>query len=553
MTFLPIVARELRVASRRRWTYWGRFSAALLAVIAFAVVLLAERSPNPNDIGSELFATLAVLVFFSVAIVGTQLTCDCLSVERREGTLGLLFLTDLRGYDVVFGKLAATSLHAAYSIMAVLPVLAIPLLLGGVTHGEIWRVALVSANLLFFFLSVGMFSSSVCREDQRALALSISLSLATLLAAPLLASWWSLNHPKIQVPDWWSGIPSPAFGCVAAFNDNYQQKGYPPSFWCNALVTQIYSWIYLLLACWIVPRSWQETTAGPKRGKWRDLWRAISHGSAAARAAARRKLLEINPFLWRAGRPRAKYFAPWAFLALAAAGWFVCGKLAQNEYLFDEPNDIYCAVLVHFVLKVWVALEACRCFAGDRRSGALELLLTTPLGEAQIARGQRQALWRQFAAPAAAVLLVDLFFLHKALSHETDHENREAYVFAYLITGAFFLLDAYAMSWLSMRLGLRGRKPIRIIMLSFWWAVLLPGLVSAGICFALLMLEINTRLQFVQPATADVPCLYALSWAIPSLVADLIVITTGKFNILNRFREGFLEQAGTFRPPRPAG
>jgi hypothetical protein len=307
----------------------------------------------------------------------------------------------------------------------------------------------------------------------------------------------------------------------------------------------------LLLACWIVPRSWQETTAGPKRGKWRDRWRAFSHGSAAARAAVRRKLLEINPFLWRAGRSRAKCFAPWAFLGLAAAGWFVCGKMFQNQYRFDEPTDLLCAGTVHFVLKVWVASEACRCFAGDRRSGALELLLTTPLSGAQIVQGQRQALWRQFAAPAAAVLLVDLLFLYKALSHATNHEDREAFVFAYLITGVFFLLDAYAMSWLSMRLGLSGRKPIRIIMLSFWWAVLLPGLVSLGICFSVITLDINFAPLFTR-STTDFPRLLALSWAIPCLAADLIIIAAGKFNILNRFREGFLEQAGTFRPPRPA-
>ena len=548
MTFLPIVARELRVASRRRWTYWGRFGAALLAVIAFGVVLLAEGSPNPNDIGSDLFATLAVLVFFSVAIVGTQLTCDCLSAERREGTLGLLFLTDLRGYDVVFGKLAATSLHAAYSIMAVLPVLAIPLLLGGVTHGEIWRVALVSANLLFFFLSVGMFSSSVCREDHRGLALSIFLSLAVLLAAPLLASWWELKHPGVQLPDWCSGIPSPAFGCGTAFEANYGTEG-AAAFWCNALATQIYSWIFLLLACWIVPRSWQETAAGPKRGKWRDLWRAFSHGSAAARAVARLKLLEINPFLWRAGRPRVKYFAPWAFLVIAAAGWFVCGKLMDNRYLFDEPTDLLCAGAVHFVLKVWVASEACCCFAEDRRSGALELLLTTPLGAAQIVRGQRHALWRQFAAPVAAVLFADLLFLYKALGHETDHDNREAFIFCYLNMGAFLVGDMDAISWLSMRLGLSGRKPVRIIMLSFWWAVLLPALASLGICLGLIMLEVRIMPRHFQPSSSY-PRDFALSWAITSLAADLIIIAAGKSKILDRFREGFLERAAALGPPR---
>ena len=220
----------------------------------------------------------------------------------------------------------------------------------------------------------------------------------------------------------------------------------------------------------------------------------------------------------------------------------------QNQYLFDEPTDLLCAGAVHFVLKVWVASEACRCFAEDRRSGALELLLTTPLGAAQIVRGQRQALWRQFAAPVAAVLFVDLLFMFKALSHETDYDNRQAFVFFYLFTGAFLVADMYAISWLSMRLGLSGRKPIRIIMLSIWWAVFLPALVALGSCMLFIYVVIRNPHTWGDGAY---PPIFALSWAIPSLTADLIIIATGKLNIQDRFREGFLERAAALRPPRP--
>jgi ABC-type transport system involved in multi-copper enzyme maturation permease subunit len=546
MTFLPIVARELRAASRRRWTYWRRFSAALLALLVACFVLLMEGRADPREIGSELFATLAVLLFVCIAIVGTQLTCSCLSTEKREGTMGLLFLTDLRGYDVVFGKLAATSLHAAYSILAVLPVLAIPLLMGGVGNGEVWRVALVSANLLFFFLSVGMFSSSVCRQDHRALVLAVLISLVTVLAWPLLyqlvyPSMLSGSHAIILalVPDrfdpQWLSLPCPIYGCITAFEDNYQTGPLPPAaFWWNALITQLYSWFFLLLACWIVPRTWQETVAGPRRGKWRDRCRALLQGSAAAQAAVRLKLLDINPFLWRAARPRAKYFAPWLFLALAAASWFASGKLFNDggrPRLFDEPNDFLWITVVHFIFKMWVAFEACRCFAEDRRSGALELLLTTPLSEEQIIRGQRRALWRQFAAPVAAVVLVDLLFMNRLLS-QVPHgysEGLQMAVCLYLIAGGFFVMDTYAMSWLSMRLGLSGRKPIRIIMLSFWWAVLLPGLVSSVVSLLWIMVMAYSR--------AIHPWFALFIWAILSLAADLAVLAAGRNDIAKRFRE----------------
>jgi ABC-type transport system involved in cytochrome c biogenesis permease component len=97
MTVLPIVERELRVAARRSSTYWSG------------------------------------LMFLYCLGHGRRSTADCLSEEKREGTLGLLFLTDLKGADIVLGKLAATSMRGFYGFLAVFPVLAIPLLLGGIT------------------------------------------------------------------------------------------------------------------------------------------------------------------------------------------------------------------------------------------------------------------------------------------------------------------------------------------------------------------------------------------------------------------------------------
>ena len=52
MTFLPIVERELRVAARKRFTYWGRFSAAALALLIFGgmqtIFMLEPPSGGPS-------------------------------------------------------------------------------------------------------------------------------------------------------------------------------------------------------------------------------------------------------------------------------------------------------------------------------------------------------------------------------------------------------------------------------------------------------------------------------------------------------------------------
>src|SRR5262249_31211525 len=121
MTFLPIVERELRVATRRRATYWNRSVAALLATVIAFWMLMGYSSLGPALLGATLFSVLSKLAFLGCLFPGVFLTADCLSAEKRDGTLGLLFLTDLRGYDVVLGKLIITSLNAFYAFFAVFP------------------------------------------------------------------------------------------------------------------------------------------------------------------------------------------------------------------------------------------------------------------------------------------------------------------------------------------------------------------------------------------------------------------------------------------------
>src|ERR1041384_7213868 len=115
MIFLPIVERELRLASRKRGTFWLRVIAALVAVVigvGFMVIQYVTAvafGGGRLQLGGPLFSTLTWLCFAAALSAGLFFTSDCLSEEKREGTLGFLFLTDLSGYDVVLGKLLARS------------------------------------------------------------------------------------------------------------------------------------------------------------------------------------------------------------------------------------------------------------------------------------------------------------------------------------------------------------------------------------------------------------------------------------------------------------
>jgi len=167
MPFLPILERELRVEARHASTYWLRVlgvTALLVAALFFGI----NNGFSPN-LGGRLFARLNFTLFCSIWILVPLLTADCISRERREGTLGLLFLTPLKPWDIVLAKSMAHGLRAATVCVAVLPVLAIPFLMGGVSWKEaVWSMVVNFASFCWA-LAAGLLASSRSKQWLRAL------------------------------------------------------------------------------------------------------------------------------------------------------------------------------------------------------------------------------------------------------------------------------------------------------------------------------------------------------------------------------------------------
>ena len=87
MTFLPIVERELRVAARRRGTYGMRMKIAGAATLAFAACFIASLIDPSVSFVKTLFWGLSGLCMIYCLAAGRLMTADCLSREKREGTL----------------------------------------------------------------------------------------------------------------------------------------------------------------------------------------------------------------------------------------------------------------------------------------------------------------------------------------------------------------------------------------------------------------------------------------------------------------------------------
>src|SRR5579859_4743106 len=92
MNCLPVIEMEMRSASRRTWTFGLRVVFALTSALTCLVILALPRV-TPWE---KSRAMLNLLSFMSLAfclVAGGSVTADCVSSEKREGTLGLLFLT----------------------------------------------------------------------------------------------------------------------------------------------------------------------------------------------------------------------------------------------------------------------------------------------------------------------------------------------------------------------------------------------------------------------------------------------------------------------------
>ena len=512
------------MASRWRGAYWGRVLTALVALVIWLCASVFEPASSGSTSGAWLFGVLSVFAFGYALMAGLRSTSDCLSREKREGTLGLLFLTDLKGYDVVLGKLAATSLGAFYGMLAVLPVLAIPLLTGGVTAGTFWRVALVLLNTLFFSLACGIFVSAISKNERKALGGTLLLILLLTGGPPLAAfatSAFGGNFPLAQT----LFLPSPGLALLLALNPKAAAVWGSTGFSMSAALTHLLSWTLLGLSSWLAPRVWKDKPATIKRLRWRERWRNLILGDAARRRAFRSRLLAINPIFWLSSRERQTVFYPWIFLGSMAAIWLWAWGL--DRQLWSELElALFLTYLLHLFIKVWVLTVACQSLALDRDNGALELLFSTPLTVRELLRGHWLNLRRHFAAPVAAIICLDLLWLGLSLAGKrpvSDSFPSEAWMLAFAANIVIFVIDLFALAWVGMWMGVSSKKAGQAAWETVARVLVLPWLLFTPFSIALALFHYGqvVRIWLFRLYPLD-PALLILLWLLIGLIVDFI-------------------------------
>ncbi len=250
----------------------------------------------------------------------------------------------------------------------------------------------------------------------------------------------------------------------------------------------------------------------------------------------RRRLLDVNAFYWLAGRARLKPLHVWAFFGLIAGAW-VWGRWEVGGEWFSPGIYFTTGCVVNSVLKFWVASAAGRRLGEDRRIGALELLLSTPLSVRDILHGQWLALRRQFFLPIVFVLVVEFTFMVASIRKE-GYQSDPGYLAIWLALMLMLVVDSISLAWVGMWVALTSRNPNRATGHTVLRLLILPWL---GMVVVIMISSV------IRPSLFDSGKFLLGLWVGTGLVTDLVFALSAGMQLHSRFRQVATESV---RPER---
>lgn len=511
MNCLPVIEMEMRSAARRRRTFVLRLLFAVSGSTACLMVWVLPRlAPGPK--GQTMLVLLSYLSLAFCLVAGGFLTADCVSSEKRDGTLGLLFLTPLTGMDIVLGKVACHGLQMFYGLCAAFPIFFLPLLAGGVTWPEVSRIILGLALALILGASVGVLVSVLVTESWKTMMATLA-SIILVAAVPMI--YLMLRATFLASPAPSRGLPqlSPIFTVFSGFESSYGRPGGPALFWGSVVASLGLSSALVMVAGSLLGRVF--TVMGAGSGSARQT-RALPIADAEA--------LERNPYEWTLLRS-AREACPIGVLTYALVLFFatmLVASVVTNHWQAGFISAFFTALAIHLVAKLRFVVEATRQVNIDRQSGAMELLLVTTSPTGAILEGHQRALRMLAQKPLALLIGVNALLEFSVLGFpQTLHMDPDATaMFTSFFVGGMVLAvaDFSALRWLGLWHGLRAPSHVKAALGAFNSTMLLPWIGMSLVIAAVTSSQLRPR---------GLAALLSL-WVVGCLLYDWVLIRLTK-------------------------
>ncbi len=458
----PIAYRELLVQARSKGLHRSRIFVSVF-LLCWGGIFAAVYHFGGLIPAGQMFPIFGSILLMLSLFGGSQSTADAISVEKREGTLGLLFLTPLKSGDVVIGKLVANGLPLVYVAITAFPLLSLVFVAGGVQGKDLITLFAATLGTLYFSTAAGLFVSSLGRDRKRVAGHASWIAIA----------YWILPRIVLEYlrakgyPSWtWQALllicPPFAYGPGAA----------PAEMMVSLVGTLVLGSLFLLGAWYFVPRRWQDKA---ERGEktWRARWRQHWYGRPEVRAALRTRLLEHGPFYWLCARDRWKVVANILITAmfLGGAAWIVAAAVPGGGAVGTLAA---CAAALTFMQKIGISAAAANPLIDEAEQGTLELMLSTPLSAREILYGQLRAIVRQNRWPYLAILGMQVLALGLLLAFMGGTPK------GFILGGLVILLhafDLYTLAHIAPWCVTRVKQPRHAPQTALLQVVMLPGLI----------------------------------------------------------------------------
>ena len=228
----PVLAREVRERFRgRRAPLFVTLWVLGVGLIGYLVYVIAQYAAQDafglgqavagGYMGRFIYEAMLALLMTAVVMIVPGLTALSIVGERERQTFHLLQVTQLSPLQIVLGKLWSSMSYFLLLLVAVAPVVAVPLLFGGVRITDLLAglgMVLLTAVMLG---SVGIWASSRARSSRGAVAAAYTWSFVlAFITLAAMAGELLLVHDGTGFPaqgrEIVSVLPNPYVGMVSA-------------------------------------------------------------------------------------------------------------------------------------------------------------------------------------------------------------------------------------------------------------------------------------------------------------------------------------------------
>ncbi len=433
-------------------------------VLMFGLFISNANLPE-SQMGRYLFDFLQIVFRCALWIIVPLMTADCVSQERREGTLGLLFLTPLTVADVLFGKASLHILRSGTLLLAALPVLVLPFMLGGVSLLQVLSAGQEDLSAVLLGTAAGLYASVLGGTTIQVMVTSLGLALGLFLGqAVVLMLLIAIAGFALALGALLGGLlghPALAGAGVSALGN---LGNIPLITWGISLALPLA--LFLLVSQAAIRRlrvNWSADGGGSAGAppRWVSTFAASEFWRAAFRWD-RGSALDRNPVAWLQEYSWTARLTKWGWLCVLLGAEFIV-----------LLGDFRWQILVFPALLLGVAFSAANSFRRERREGALEILLVTPLSAVQLIQGRLWGIGCHYF-PALAVLALG-WFAARQLNFRSPADEISLLTFPSPITLLAVMIFGL---WLS----LRGTHLLVLWLVTWTFAFLVPvlGAIAVG-------------------------------------------------------------------------